>query len=41
MSMVMRYENLLIIGVMNDLYLKKFDVEWFERALKIEFCEIK
>jgi len=27
MSMVMRYENLLIIGVMNDLYLKKFDVE--------------
>jgi len=40
MSMVMDYENLLVIGVMIYLNLKKLGVGWFERVLEIEFCEM-
>jgi len=36
--MVMDYENLLVIGVVTNLNLKKYGVGWFERVLEIGFC---
>jgi len=32
--MVFDYENLLVIGVLVDLNLKKFGFEWFERGFR-------
>jgi len=34
MSMIMDYENLLVIVVVTNLNLKKFGVGWFERILE-------
>jgi len=39
--MVMEYDNLLVIGVVDDLNLKKYGVGWFERVLEIGFCEME
>lgn len=33
-------KNLLVIGVVSDLNLKKFDVCWFERFLEIDICDL-
>jgi len=41
MSMLMDYENLLVIVVLVDFNLKKFGVRWFERVLDIKFCKMK
>jgi hypothetical protein len=40
MSIVIDYENLLVLGGVADLNLKRFDVELFKRFLESELCEI-